>query len=242
MKYKRLTKRIADEEEAFLFHSSLHEGIERLAELEDKIESGELVEVPKGAVVLTPEERDEEMRLANEERKQAVKEFAEEGKRMICCSCGKEIDINYGREYWNGIYCKKCAYEMLSTPEYIKNYKRIIADLQAENAVLRERLDKAITPEFKIYEDVYFIDYVDEKGYSDHTTGKPKIREAFITCVSQVMQTEFLYRLQPKDLPQEILNDSTIHEEWWDGQHYYAKEIFKTFEAALARLAELEGE
>lgn len=160
---------------------------------------------------------------------------------MICCSCGKEIDINYGREYWNGIYCKKCADEMLSTPEYIKNYKRIIADLQAENAALRERLDKAITPEFKIYEDVYFIDYVDEKGYSDHTTGKPKIREAFITCVSQVMQTEFLYRLQPKDLPQEILNDSTIHEEWWDGQHYYAKEIFKTFEAALARLAELKG-
>lgn len=29
------------------------------------------------AVVLTPEERAEEMRLANEERKQAVKEFAE---------------------------------------------------------------------------------------------------------------------------------------------------------------------
>lgn len=61
---------------------------------------------------------------------------------MICCSCGKEIDINYGREYWNGIYCKKCADEMLSTPEYIKNYKRIIADLQAENASLRARLGK----------------------------------------------------------------------------------------------------
>lgn len=59
---------------------------------------------------------------------------------MICCSCGKEIDINYGREYWNGIYCKKCADEMLSTPEDIKNYKRIIADLQAENAELRDRL------------------------------------------------------------------------------------------------------
>ena len=60
---------------------------------------------------------------------------------MICCSCGKEIDINYGRAYWNGIYCKKCADEMLSMPEYIKNYKRIIADLKAENAALRERLN-----------------------------------------------------------------------------------------------------
>ena len=50
---------------------------DRLAELEDKIERGELVELPKGAVVLTPEERAEEMRRAREERKQAVKELAE---------------------------------------------------------------------------------------------------------------------------------------------------------------------
>ena len=63
---------------------------------------------------------------------------------MICCSCGKEIDINYGREYWNGIYCKKCADEMLSTPEDTKKYEKIIADLQAENAALRERLDEAV--------------------------------------------------------------------------------------------------
>lgn len=43
MKYARLTKRISKDEEAFLFHSGLHEGIERLAELEDMIESGELI-------------------------------------------------------------------------------------------------------------------------------------------------------------------------------------------------------
>ena len=51
--------------------------IDRLVELENKIERGELVEVPQGAVVLTPEERAEEVRLANEERKEAMKEFAE---------------------------------------------------------------------------------------------------------------------------------------------------------------------
>lgn len=49
--------------------------VKRLGELEDKIEAGTFVEVPKGAVVLTPEERAEEMRLANEERKQAIIEF-----------------------------------------------------------------------------------------------------------------------------------------------------------------------
>ena len=113
--------------------------------------------------------------------------------------------------------------------------------IKAENAALRERLEKAITPEFKIYEDIYFIDYVNEKGYSDYTTGKLKIREAFITCVSQTSQTEFLYRLQPKDLPQEILNDSTIHDEWWNWRSFYAKEIFKTRKAAEACLSELKG-
>ena len=120
--------------------------------------------------------------------------------------------------------------------------KIYIDHLESENSVLRERLEKAITPEFKIYEDIYFIDYVNEKGYSDYTTGKLKIREAFITCVSQIIQTGFLYRLQPKDLPQEILNDSTIHDEWWDWRSFYAKEIFKTREAAEARLAELKGD
>ena len=42
--------------------------IHRLGELEDKIESGELMEVPRGAVILTPEEREEEMKAAREER------------------------------------------------------------------------------------------------------------------------------------------------------------------------------
>ena len=89
--YKRLTRQSVDnfkyrlkdhkskngefsDYDAFFDYSM---AVKRLGELEDKIERGELVEVSKGAVVLTPEERAEEMRLANEERKQAVIEFAE---------------------------------------------------------------------------------------------------------------------------------------------------------------------
>lgn len=55
----------------------------RLAELEDKIEAGTLIEIQKEVVIYTPnmvlipEERGEEMRPYNEERKQVVKEFAE---------------------------------------------------------------------------------------------------------------------------------------------------------------------
>ena len=80
--YKRLTdKAIAEmlrntEEESWDSDNIEAQCYIRLAELEDKIEAGTFVEVPKGAVVLTPEERAEEMRLCNEERKQAVKEFA----------------------------------------------------------------------------------------------------------------------------------------------------------------------
>lgn len=157
---------------------------------------------------------------------------------MICCSCGKEIDINYGREYWNGIYCKKCADEMLSTPEYIKNYKRIIADLQAENAALRERLGKS--PDFEVYQDVFIIDYLDARGYSV-IGGNPIIRSCFIRSIMQVGKNSFIYFVQPNDLPKELLDDSTLHDEYWD-RSFYSKEIFVTREAAEARLAELKGE
>ena len=76
MEYERLTIK-RENGFATVRNTTLQGLIDRLAELEDKIESGELVEVPKGAVVLTPEERTEEMRLCNEERKQAIKAFGE---------------------------------------------------------------------------------------------------------------------------------------------------------------------
>ena len=78
MKYERLTVRL-DDGRAYIKDDSptgLLNILYRLAEIEDMVERGELVKVPKGAVVLTPEERAEEMRLCSEERKEAVKEFA----------------------------------------------------------------------------------------------------------------------------------------------------------------------
>lgn len=55
MKYERLTIK---RENCFatVRNTTLQGLIDRLAELEDKIEAGTLVEVPQGAVVLTPEE------------------------------------------------------------------------------------------------------------------------------------------------------------------------------------------
>lgn len=139
---------------------------------------------------------------------------------MICCSCGKEIDINYGREYWNGIYCKKCADEMLSTPEYIKIYKRIIADLQAENAALKERLEKAVELPCGVGDKVYCI----------HRIGNPEILE---WQVNEIHITDHNYMLQlghagTKDYKNEA---SQFYGKWW----------FTELEAAEARLAELKG-
>lgn len=65
----------------------------------ERIARGELVEVPKGAAVLTPEERDEEMRPCNEERKQLehraevaerALEYAVDDLNFCCddCPCG----------------------------------------------------------------------------------------------------------------------------------------------------------
>lgn len=142
---------------------------------------------------------------------------------MICCSCGKEIDINYGREYWNGIYCKKCADEMLSTPEYIKNYKRIIADLQAENAALKERLEKAVELPCKIGDEVYEVHgkcdgkncpYNGDYGQWRCIYGGKRNCNSFITV------NKFCY----SDIPR------------------VGKTIFVTKKAAEARLAELKGE
>jgi len=66
--YKRLTVKRGDGEPTVRSNITIQVLINRLAKLEDEIESGELRAVPRGVVILTPEERDEEMKAYNEER------------------------------------------------------------------------------------------------------------------------------------------------------------------------------
>ena len=69
MKYARLTKRISKDEEAFLFHSGLHEAIERLAELEDMIESGELISTKETVIkqfAKDLKEKEQSIKVGNE--------------------------------------------------------------------------------------------------------------------------------------------------------------------------------
>lgn len=110
---------------------------------------------------------------------------------MICCSCGKEIDINYGREYWKGIYCKKCADEMLSTPEYIKNYKRIIADLQAENAALRNQISEMVMPPCTLGETLYIVACTFGDGYVEDEI----VHQSGFSVVKSIVTEKNFYRM-----------------------------------------------
>ena len=74
MEYKRLTKKIVDDGTVQISYADRIVGCyhrdemirERLAELEDKIESGTLKEIPEGAVVLTKAEYESKSLLAKE--------------------------------------------------------------------------------------------------------------------------------------------------------------------------------
>lgn len=153
---------------------------------------------------------------------------------MICCSCGKEVDINYGREYWNGIYCKKCADEMLSTPEYIKNYKRIIADLQAENAALRSRLEEAVVVKAKV-DDTIYLPWI-----YDGVSGVGKLQ---VCAVHFLMDGSVIYATDLDDGlgEQEIDFLSKYHYGNFSDDDFGIM-VFTDEQAAEARLAELKGE
>ena len=136
--------------------------------------------------------------------------------------------------------CKECPFDIIGKTcgiELAKAEIGLIERLQAENAALRERLGKS--PDFEVYQDVFIIDYLDARGYSV-IGGNPIIRSCFIRSIMQVGKNSFIYFVQPNDLPKELLDDSTLHDEYWD-RSFYSKEIFVTREAAEARLVELKG-
>ena len=116
----------------------------------------------------------------------------------------------------------------MTNEEMIENLKCVIADiseqceqLKAENAVLRERLEKAVELPCKIGDEVYCI----------HRMSNPEMLE---WQVNEIRITDHNYMLQlgragTKDYRSEA---SQFYGKWW----------FTTREAALARLAELKGE
>jgi len=102
MEYKRLTNTQKFYEDEVV---DMDEIYERLAELEDKIERGELAEVPEGAVVLTKEEYDA-INITEEQIVQWKQNFKDEIETQIL-----EIKEQARKETAREIYKRLCNVE-----------------------------------------------------------------------------------------------------------------------------------
>ena len=102
----------------------------------------------------------------------------------------------------------------------ISGYEKKISDLQAENAALRERLDKAVELKVKIGDKVYCI-----HGMSNPIIIEWQVDEIRITDHNYILN---LIIAGTKDYRNEL---SQYYGKWW----------FTTREAAEARLRELQG-
>lgn len=106
---------------------------------------------------------------------------------------------------------------------------------------LENQLEQGFLIEVKypLHSKVYIIDYLDENGYSIEG-GKPTVRECFITDIHQATRDSILYRVQPYDLPQGVLDGTITHLERWEWCHFYEENLFPTSEEAEKRLKELQ--
>lgn len=187
MKYNRLTKRIANDEEAFLFHSSLHEGIERLAELEDKIESGEIVD-----------------------RNEYLDRFM--AAKGISRLTDKEIEF----------FAKHNA-------RVRGNADAEIARLTAQNAELRERLEKAIELPCKVEDNIYVRHYNNKE--KRHYLEAEKVSKTNFNITNGILSgTVYTYDFSKRHEDDNCYNMRDYNKKWFTDPN-----------KAEARLAKLKG-
>ena len=120
---------------------------------------------------------------------------------------------------------------------YLTDCLNLLAELEdkIENGTL-------IESKYPLYSIVFIIDYINEKGYSVYG-GKPIVRECFVTSITQMMKEEgkLLYRVQPKDLPNDVLEGEVELCEYWE-RAWWEKDLFLTKTEAEKKLKELLNE
>lgn len=133
-----------------------------------------------------------------------------------CMECGKPTD--------NGMICEDCMVNnspwLLAMKIKENDLEQKIAKLKAENAALRERLERAVELPCRVGDKVYCI-----HGMSNPEMLEWQVNEIRITDHNYMLQ---LGRAGTKDYRNEA---SQFYGKWW----------FTTREAALTRLAELKG-
>lgn len=137
-----------------------------------------------------------------------------------CTECGKPTD--------NGLVCKECIIAdspWLSAMKIKENdLEREVAKLKAENAALREKLEKAVLFPIKFGDKIYTINFQKPKAQWSVHCGVVKT----ISVTQTPDKTQFVFRVKIK---------------YRDAREYVlGKSAFLSKEAAESRLEELKGE
>lgn len=144
----------------------------------------------------------------------------------------------------------------MTNEEMIENLKCVIADiseqceqLKAENAALRERLDKAVELPCKVGDKVYGVGFTDCED--SRTTDEKKKRQIFNVCMKMGGNCEKCKYRRPQ-IEEFVCTHIQLGDCGIEGksilivgdrnENYTANNVFTTSEAAEARLNELKGE
>ena len=121
--------------------------------------------------------------------------------------------------------------------------------LKAENAALRERLEKAVELPCKVGDKVYGVGFTDCED--SRTTDEKKKRQIFNVCMKMGGNCEKCKYRRPQ-IEEFVCTHIQLGDCGIEGksilivgdrnENYTANNVFTTSEAALARLAELKGE
>lgn len=128
-------------------------------------------------------------------------------------------------------------------------YEKKIEELENKVAELEKRLENVIAPKFKMYQEVYFIDYFDTDtncskacdGSSREHNVIMKIRQATIDTISQLSREYIIYRIFVKEWTEEeeeMANKKSL----WMEKSFNADELFTTKTEAEQKLAEMKNE
>lgn len=162
-----------------------------------------------------------------------------------CTKCGKPTD--------NEIMCEECIISdspwlcAMKSKEF--DLTEQIKNLKAENAALRERLDKAVELPCKVGDKVYGVGFTDCED--SRTTDEKKKRQIFNVCMKMGGICEKCKYRRPQ-IEEFVCTHIQLGDCGIEGksilivgdrnENYTANNVFTTREAAEARLAELKGE
>ncbi len=132
--------------------------------------------------------------------------------------------------------CSRCENRQCTKDGFC--YDETFCKVYNRLAELEDKIENGnvILPKYPLYSIVFIIDYINEKGHSVYG-GKPIARECFVTCISQIVKEEgkLLYRVQPKDLPNDVLEGEVEHKQRYASAEKRYEQLIQSSCEALAK-------